>query len=191
MKIYVNKFFKKNTCYAAVLAESGLMKISHMLNRARICYLNQILWEMDDCEVKSLILADWAERREKSHVETIKRIAEGYGLPDLTTSQLDSELTKMRIREVNDDELLREVWMSKAAEKRTWLRLRLKPHFKWPKMLARARVLDSAGGLRFMAQASGWKSFYRARQLSVMCVSRMCSEEDTLYHAKRCKFMYT
>ena len=124
-------------------------------------------------------------------METIKRIAEGYGLPDLTTSQLDSELTKMRIREVNDDELLREVWMSKAAEKRTWLRLRLKPHFKWPKMLARARVLDSAGGLRFMAQASGWKSFYRARQLSVMCVSRMCSEEDTLYHAKRCKFMYT
>ena len=146
---------------------------------------------MNDCEVKSLIMADWEERGEKSHVETIKRVAGGYGLPDLTVTQLDPDLTKERIREVNDDELLREVWASKAAEKRTWLRLRLKPHFKWPKMLARARMMEAAGGLRFMAQASGWKSFYRARQLSVMCVSRLCDEEDTLSHAKSCKFMYT
>ena len=42
-----------------------------------------------------------------------------------------------------------------------------------------------------MAQASGWKTFYRARQLSVMCVSRMCDAEDTYSHAKICKHMNT
>ena len=97
----------------------------------------------------------------------------------MTKSKLDPELTKKKIREVNDDELFKEVWMSRTAEKRTWLRLRVKPHFKWPKVMARARILEAAGGMRFMAQASGWRSFYRARQLSVTCVSRLCVEEDT------------
>ena len=58
-------------------------------------------------------------------------------------------------------------------------------------MMARARILVAAGGMRFMAQASGWKSFYRARQLSVNCVSRMCDAEDTADHAKVCRFMTT
>ena len=180
-----------HTCDAAVLAEVGLMKIKHMMNRARICYVNQVLWSMGDCKVRSLLLEDWKGRGEKSHVESIKRLAVEYGLPDLTKNELDTDLLKRRIRDVNDDELLREVWDSKAAEKRTWLRLRFKPHFKWPKMMARARILEAAGGMRFMAQASGLKSFYRARQLSVTCVSRMCPEDDTANHAKICKFMNT
>ena len=180
-----------HTCYAAVLAETGLMKMRHMLNRARICYINEVMWEMGDCEVRQLLLEDWQQRGEKSHVEMMRALAKEYGLPDLTLSKLDPELTKKRIRDVNDDELLMEVWRSKAAEKRSWLRLRWKPHFKWPKMMARARILQAAGGMRFMAQASGWKSFYRARQLSVTCVSRMCKEDDTAEHAKKCKFMNT
>ena len=181
-----------HTCYAAVLAESGLLKIRHMLNRARICYVNQIIWEMEkDCEVRRLLMEDWRERGEKSHIENMKTLAKEYGLPDLSEHQLDTELVKRRIKEVNDDELFREILASKSAERRTWLRLRIKPHFKWPKMLARARILEAAGGFRFMAQASGWKTFYRARQLSVMCVSRMCDAEDTYSHAKICKHMNT
>ena len=35
-----------------------------------------------------------------------------------------------RIRDANDTELLREILSSKAAEMRTWLRLKIKPHFK-------------------------------------------------------------
>ena len=180
-----------HTCYAAVLAETGLLKIRHMLNRARLCYISQIMWEMEECEVKKLLIEDWGERGEKSHVETMKQLAFEYGLPDLTKGQLDTDLIKKKVKEVNDDELFREIWASKAAERRTWLRLKFKPHFKWPKMLARARILEAAGGLRFMAQASGWKTFYRARQMSVNCVSRLCDSEDTLSHAKICKFMDT
>ena len=180
-----------NTCYAAVLAEVGLMKIKHMMNRARICYLNQVLWEMEDCEVKSLLIEDWRERGEKSHVEVMRKVASDYGISDFTKIQLDPDLIKMKVREANDDELFKEVLGSKAAEKRTWLRLRVKPHFKWTKLEARARILEAAGGLRFLAQASGWRSFYRARQLSVRCVSRLCEEDDTDSHAKVCKFMET
>ena len=104
---------------------------------------------------------------------------------------ISSELVKQRVRDVNDAELLREVWNSSSGEKRAWLRLKVKPHFKWPKVEARARLLEAAGGFRFLAQASGWRSFYRARQISVRCVSRLCEEDDTAEHAKRCKFMET
>ena len=38
---------------------------------------------------------------------------------------------------------------------------------------------------------SGWRSFYRARNISTSCVSRFCAAEDTEYHAKRCTFMET
>ena len=118
-------------------------------------------------------------------------LADEYGLPDFTKLQLDPDLLKRTVKEVNDKELLREVLNSSAAQQRVWLRLRIKPHFKWPKAMARARILEAAGGFRFMAQASGWRSFYRARQLSVTCVSRMCKEDDTASHAKICKFMNT
>ena len=180
-----------NTCYAAVMAEIGLMKAKHMLNRARICYLNQILWEMEECEVKKLLIEDWRARGDKSHVEVMRQIASEYGISDFTKIHLDTDLIKKKVKEANDNELLLEVWGSKAAEKRTWLRLRTKPHFKWTRCEARARILEAAGGLRFLAQASGWKSFYRARQLSVRCVSRLCEEDDTASHAKVCKFMNT
>ena len=180
-----------HTSYAAVLGETGLLKIRHMLNRARLCYTSQIFWAEDNSEVSKLLREDWKARGEKSHVEAMRRLASDYGLPDLTESPLDHDILRQSVKNVNDDELMREIWASKSVEKRTWLRLRVKPHFKWPKFEARARILEAAGGFRFMAQASGWKSFYRARQLSVSCVSRMCDADDTADHAKICKFMFT
>ena len=180
-----------HTLYAAILAETGLLKIKHMLNRARLCYVNQILWDEDNSEVTRLLKEDWKLRGEKSHIEAMKRLASEYGLPDFTRSRLDPDLMKRTIKNVNDDELLKEILDSSSAQKKPWVRARIKPHFKWPKMMARARLLEAAGGFRFMAQASGWKSFYRARQLSVSCVSRMCVEDDTADHAKICKFMNT
>ena len=136
-------------------------------------------------------MEDLKMRGEESHLGKMKVVAESYGLPDLIQNELDTELVKEKIRQANDDELLREVWGSKAAEKRVWLRLRVKPHFKWPKNEARARILEAAGGFRFLAQSSGWKAYYRARQISTNCVSRLCKEEDTMAHAKICPFMNT
>ena len=180
-----------HTLYPAVLAETGLMKIRHMIQRARLCYASQVIWQMEGSEVHKLLMNDLKERGEESHLGTLRKIAKEYGIPDLTTQELDHDLVKARIRHVNDLELLKEVWKSKAGEKRAWLRLKVKPHFKWPKMQARARILEAAGGLRFLAQASGWRSYYRARQVSVRCVSRFCEDDDTLDHAKVCKFMET
>ena len=34
-----------------------------------------------------------------------------------------------------------------------------------------------------MANASRWKSYYRARDVSTRCMSRLCSEDDTAAHA--------
>ena len=180
-----------HTLYAAVLAETGLMKIKHMIERARLCYANQVIWKMEGSEVHKLLMEDLKMRGEESHLGKMKVVAESYGLPDLIQNELDTELVKEKIRQANDDELLREVWGSRAAEKRVWLRLRVKPHFKWPKNEARARILEAAGGFRFLAQSSGWKAYYRARQISTNCVSRLCKEEDTMAHAKICPFMNT
>ena len=180
-----------HTLYAAVLAETGLMKIKHMIERARICYANQVIWKMDGSEVKELLMHDLKMRGDASHLGKLRQIAKKYGLPDFTQQELDTELVKQRIRESNDDELLREVWGSSASEKRVWLRMRIKPHFKWPKNEARARILEAAGGLRFLAQSSGWKAYYRARQVSTRCVSRLCVEDDTQAHAMVCPFMTT
>ena len=180
-----------HTLYAAVLAETGLMKIRHIIQRARLCYASQVIWEMQGSEVNKLLLNDLKERGDESHLGNMRKIAKEYGIPDPTVQELDHELVKTRIRDVNDMELLKEVWESSAGEKRAWLRLKVKPHFKWPKVQARARILEAAGGLRFLAQSSGWRSYYRARQVSVRCVSRLCEEDDTADHAKVCKFMET
>ena len=180
-----------HTLYAAVLAETGLMKIRHMIQRARLCYASQVIWSMEGSEVNKLLLKDLEARGDDSHLGTLRKVAKEYGLPDLTVQELDHDLVKQRVREVNDDELLSEVWNSSSGEKRVWLRLKVKPHFKWPKVEARARILEAAGGLRFLAQGSGWRSYYRARRISVRCVSRLCEEDDTAHHAKRCKFMET
>ena len=107
-----------HTLYAAVLAETGLMKIRHMIQRARICYTNQVIWEMEGTEVNNLLLNDFKERGESSHLGVLRRIALGYGLPDLTQQELDPDLIKQRIRDVSDEELLREVWESSSGEKR-------------------------------------------------------------------------
>ncbi len=79
----------------------------------------------------------------------------------------------------------------KAAEKKAWLSMNWRPHFKWTKLEAKARLLEAAGSFRFLAQASGWKSYYRARGVDTRCVSRLCDSEDTATHAKICKFMET
>ena len=150
-----------------------------------------MIWDLEGSEVHKLLLSDLEQRGDESYLGELRRVATEYGLPDLTVQELDPDLVKERIRKVNDEELLRDVWKSSVVERRAWLRLRWKPHFKWPKMQARARILEAAGGLRFLAQASGWKSYYRARQVSTSCVSRLCDAEDTAEHAKICKFMIT
>ena len=42
-KCYKSMVIPTHTCYAAVLAETGLMKVKHMLNRAMICYINHAM----------------------------------------------------------------------------------------------------------------------------------------------------
>ena len=87
--------------------------------------------------------------------------------------------------------LVAEVIRSKAAEKKTWLRMNWKPHIKWTKLEVKARLLKAAGSMRFLSQASGWRAYYRARGISTRCVSRLCDAEDTDAHAKICKFIET
>ena len=120
----------------------------------------------------------------------MKRLGEEYGLPDLTAQPWDPELVKKAVKLANQKELFRDCLRSKV-ESRITLKEQFKPQFKWSKMEAKARLLSAAGCLKFLSQASGWRSFYRARDISTLCVSRLCSEEDTEDHAKKCKFMYT
>ena len=102
---------------------------------------------------------------------------------------LDPAVTRRVVRKFNDLELLEDNLKSRVTERRTWLRMNLKPHFAWPKIKARARLMEAAGELRFLANALGWRSYYRARNISTRCVSRLCAEDDTAAHAKECPFM--
>ena len=121
----------------------------------------------------------------------MRKIAEEYGVSDFTKVRLDAGLLRERIRFVNDLELMREIWTGKAAEKRMGLGMKWRMHLKWTKLEAKARLLHSAGNLKFLSQASGWRAYYRARGISTRCVSRLCDSEDTAEHAKICKFMET
>ena len=177
--------------YAAILRETGLMKLKHIMNKARLYYISQVLWDMKGSEVHKLLMHDWETRGEKSHAEVMRKVAKEYGVSDFTEVRLDADLLRQHVRAFNDTELLCEVLRGKAAEKKAWLRMNWRPHFKWTKLEAKARLMEAAGSFRFLAQASGWKSYYRARGVDTRCVSRLCDSEDTATHAKICKFMET
>ena len=181
----------QGSCYAAILNETGLMKIKFIINKARLYFVSQVIWDMKGTEVHKLLMHDWETRGEKSHVEVMRKIAEEYGVSDFTKVRLDAGLLRERIRFVNDLELMREIWMGKAAEKKMGLGMKWRMHLKWTKLEAKARLLESAGNLKFLSQASGWRAYYRARGISTSCVSRLCDSEDTAEHAKICKFMET
>lgn len=126
---------------------------------------------MQTTEVFKLLKEDQNQRGEKSHIEMMRETAKKYGLPDFMEDPLDPGLTKKQVKHVNDVELLVDNFKSSSSERRHCLRMNQKPHFGWSRMEARARLMEASGGFRFMANASGWKSYYRARDVSTRCVS--------------------
>ncbi len=80
--------------YAAILRETGLMKLKHIMNKARLYYISQVLWDMKGSEVHKLLMHDWENRGEKSHVEVMRKEAKEYGVSDFTEVRLDSDLLR-------------------------------------------------------------------------------------------------
>ena len=181
----------RSTSYATVLAETGLLKIRHILNKARLIYTSQVWWSMGETEVGRLLRYDHEARGAHSHVSNMVRLAEFYRLPNMLEAPLDEEVVGRQVKRVNDEENWEKCWVSNSVESRLRLREKFRPQFNWTKSQARARLLKAANNLKFLSQASGWRTYYRARQMSTRCPSRMCKEEDTERHARTCPFMET
>ena len=120
-------------------------------------------------------------RKEKSHVETMRMLALEYGLPDPTLQPLDPELTKARIKMVHQMELFRECWNSKAKNKLS-LFSKMRPHFKWSKMEAKARLMRLDGSLKFLSQASlRLEVLLQSEEyLHKLCLTILCSRRHRI-----------
>ena len=178
----------EKTKFSAVLLELGMSRIEHIVKKAQILYVSQVLWEMHGTVTCAAMLEEWRINGDRSIVAHADRIANEYGLEKVSVSQLDKKVVKKVIRKTNDLELWTDCFSSRVTVSRPYIKIQDRQFFNWPRNKARALFLWRVGALKLKTQ---WKIYNVKRGVGTDCVMPLCGEDDTLDHIKECKWYET
>ena len=180
--------FGEKTKYSAVLLETGLYKIKHLIARSQIIYMSTAVWDLKGSVLNQVILEEFNELGEKSSLALVDKIAQSYGFEKISKIRIDKKVLKRYIRSANDQELWFDCYQSSVIPIRPYFRVRNKSHFKWEKLKSKALLAYRCGALKFKTQ---WRLYNLKRGRGINCVNIICGENDSLSHAKSCSFYFT
>ena len=184
--VYSTLGLPDRTKYSAVLLETGLLRVKHVIQKAQITYMSQVVWQMVGTTVHNTVMEEWECLGEKSTLGQVDLIAISYGMDPVSKSQLHPAYIKQVVRNKHDLECWKECFISPITN----VRLNLKPntgmYMKWEKAMSKALLFWRVGALKFK---SLWRQYNLKNGISVKCVMPMCPHPtDNLDHVKECKF---
>ena len=81
--------FGEKTKYSAVLLETGLYKIKHLIARSQIIYMSTAVWDLKGSVLNQVILEKFNELGEKSSLALVDKIAQSYGFEKISKIRID------------------------------------------------------------------------------------------------------
>ena len=176
--------------YSGILFETGLPRISDIVKKLRITYMNDVLWgKVRDDKLREMLHEDHLLFGDKSVKSEISSLCLNFKIPDVTTQARGPKTIKWTIRQAMAIDVWEKVMRSRLLQPSNTLRSSMKWYHDWPRQYARAHLFFKMGTLRFRA---AWRGYYEKRGDSVSCPSHLCGiEVDSLEHAKSCRFLET
>ena len=136
-----------------------------------------------------MIIEDAKLLGDKSWLSEISKLCEERKVPDVSYEKQGKNTMKRVLKGRNDRKIWRRNLDSSKVAKTIERRNPAQWHQLWDKSSSRAYLFYKVGSLRFRAT---WKGYYEKRGEDVLCPSELCgTDEDTLEHAKKCKFLDT
>ena len=170
---------------AGIMLELGMMRMRHIIRKAQMIYVSQVLWEMDGTITNAALVEEWRINGENSIVAKADKIALEYGMHKISEMPVDKKNVKRIVRQANDAELWEECFMSPVVVSRPYIKVKDKSFYGWPKSRSQALLLWRVGALK---TKTAWRLYNVARGVGVSCVWPMCEGEDDFEHIKVCKF---
>ena len=175
----------EKTKIAAVMLESGVSRLRHMINKRQILYVNHVMWDLKGTFVWASLMEEWKLKGDNSIIANVNKLAEMYELPAVSDQKLDKRHVKLTIKTFSDRELWTECFASKIIRTRPFLRIGGASHFGWLRNKARALFMWNVGALKFKCL---WKLYNVKRGIGVGCLMPICSGNDNLEHVQQCPF---
>ena len=125
----------------------------------------------------------------KSWLQEISNLFTDRRVPDVSYAEQGPKTIKRILKTENDSR----IWYRNLCSRKVIKTIELKNPAKWnqlwDKLASRVNLFYKVGSLRFRAT---WKDYYEKKGEDALCPSELCgTEEDTLEHAKKCKFLNT
>ena len=178
------------TKFSAVLLETGLMRIRHVVAQMQITYLNTILWDdkYNNSQIREVVLEDHRINGDKSVITWGDKLCGEYLIGPLSKVYTNKTTVKALIKHKHNMEVLTDCVLSSAVRHRLSWVIKDKSYQRLEKMEAKAIIFYRTGALRFK---SAWKIYNSKREGGIWCVSRLCVEPDSWEHMIKCPFYNT
>ena len=180
----------ESTSYSGVLYECGLPLMTEVAARLRIIYANELIWgKIQDGLARKMIIEDDKMLGKKSWLQEISNLCTDRRIPDVSYSEQGPKTIKRLLKTENDSR----IWFRNLCSRKVIKTIELKNPARWnqlwDKLASRVYLFYKVGSLRFRAT---WKGYYERKGEDILCLSELCgTEEDTLEHAKKCRFLDT
>ena len=188
--IYKTLQIQETVNYNGILYETGLPRISDIVKKLRITYMNDVLWgKVNDNKLREMIHEDHVIFGAKSVMSEISSLCSYFKVPDVTTQARGPKTIRWVIKQSMALEVWGKMMRSRILQPSDTLRSSTNWYHVWPRQYARAHLFYKMGTLRFRA---AWRGYYEKKGEPVSCPSHLCGVEvDSLAHAKECLFIET
>ena len=70
------------------MLELGLMKMKHVVARAQISYMSEVVWDLEDSTLNKVILQEFELLGEKSSLAIVDKLAQDYGFEKVSVVRI-------------------------------------------------------------------------------------------------------
>ena len=183
--LYTMLHIPKHTKYDAVIHELKIKKARHIIESQQMCFINTIVNNDDNEEAKYLLDKEVSDRGDGTSVkELVEEMCSKYQIPSIFEFDVDNETIKFKVKRFAEVESWKSCLSSRLVVSRPFIRLRIRPYYRFNKAEGRAILLWRCGYLKFR---DSWRDYHSKRD-GLKCPNSVCPETDNLDHAFKCKF---
>ena len=181
--LYMMLKISKFTQYAAVLQECNMIRVKHIINKLKICFLNDLVHDKSDGFCLDIIRKEEELFPGTGLIAEVSQLCEEYGIPDVTIERMDKAVIKEAIWDYGRKEIWREALKNQRVPFNHTHKKQYKLYGSLPKFEAKLYFAYKVGSLRFKAFSKGESM---RKYGNTDCWIPGCTGPDTLEHVLSC-----
>ena len=144
----------EKTKFSAILLETGMMRMEHVIAQLQLTFMSKVVWDDVDSLVHKVVMLEYQILGEKSSLGAVDKLAAAYGMDPVSKVRLDHKAIKQTVRKVHNAQVWKDCFMSSIVKTRPYFRIKDRSFYNWTKWKTKALLAWRTGALKFKTALS-------------------------------------